>query len=99
MCPGVPNLGIELQNSRIYHRKDLDQCLDGLRRRKLSVATHKQQLAALLHFFDDLVARHAIILNPALSVRSDRYEDVEGKTPEITAAGARKLLASVDTSH
>src|SRR5918911_9888 len=79
--------------------KDVGQYLHLLRKRKLSVATRKQQLAALRHFFDDLVTRHAMILNPALSVRGDRYEAVEGKTPEITVAGARKLLTSVDTSH
>jgi site-specific recombinase XerD len=63
------------------------------------VATRKQHLAALRHFFDGLVIRHAVILNPALSVRGERYEVVEGKTPEITVEGARKLLASIDTSH
>jgi site-specific recombinase XerD len=73
--------------------------LDELRERNLSVATRKQQLAALRHFFDDLVTRHAMILNPALSVRGERYEAVEGKTPEITVAGARQLLAAIDASH
>ena len=42
------------------------------------------------------MTRHAILLNPALSVRGDRYEVMEGKTPEITVAGARELLASID---
>jgi len=78
--------------------KDVGQYLDGLRKEHTSVATRKQHLAALRHFFDALVTRHAIILNPALSVRGERYEVVEGKTPEITVQGARKLLASIDTS-
>jgi site-specific recombinase XerC len=56
-------------------------------------------LAALRHFFDGMVTRYVIALNPALSVRGERYEVVEGKTPEITVAHARKLLASIDTSH
>lgn len=47
------------------------------------MATSKQHLAAIRHFFDGLVTRHAIILNPALSVRGKRYEVAEGKTPEI----------------
>ena len=51
------------------------------------------------HFFDGLVVRHAIILNPALSVRGERYQVVEGKTPEITVAQARTLLKSLDTSR
>lgn len=75
------------------------QYLDQLRKTKLSVATCKQHLAALRHFFDGMVTRHAIILNPALSVRGERYEVVEGKTPEITVKGARTLLASINASN
>ncbi len=86
--------GFEL--ARIAPR-DVGQYLDGLRK-ETSVATRKQHLAALRHFFDGLVIRHAILLNPALSVRGERYEVVEGKTPEITVAGARQLLASLDIS-
>ena len=33
--------------------------------KKTGIATRKQHLAALRHFFDGLVTRHAIILNPA----------------------------------
>ena len=69
--------------------KDVGQYFDGLGKEDLSVATRKQHLAALRHFFDGMVIRHAIILNPALSVRGERYEVVEGKTPEITPAQAR----------
>ncbi len=75
------------------------QYLDGLRKAKLSVATCKQHLAALRHFFDGMVTRHAIVLNPALSVRGERYEVVEGKTPEITVKGARTLLASINATN
>jgi site-specific recombinase XerD len=63
------------------------------------VATRKQHLAALRHFFDSLVTRHAMLLNPALSVRGERYQVVEGKTPEITVAGARALLSSIRVSN
>jgi integrase/recombinase XerD len=75
--------------------KDVGQYMDGLRKERTSVATRKQHVAALRHFFDGLVTRHAMILNPALSVRGERYEVVEGKTPEITVKGARELLASI----
>jgi site-specific recombinase XerD len=51
------------------------------------------------HFFDGLVTHHAIALNPALSVRGERYTVMDGKTPEIHKEEARKLLASIDTSH
>jgi integrase/recombinase XerD len=64
-----------------------------------TIPTKKQHLAALRGFFDALVLRHVVILNPALSVRAERYTVVEGKTPEITIAHARALLASLDTGH
>ncbi len=79
--------------------KDVGQYLDRLEKQGLSIATRKQHLAAIRHFFDGMATRHAIILNPALSVRGERYEVVEGKTPEITVKGARALLASIDASH
>lgn len=64
-----------------------------------SIATRKMHLSALRHFFDALVMRHAIALNPALSVRGERYSAVEGKTPEIPIAEVRKLLASIDITN
>jgi site-specific recombinase XerD len=63
-----------------------------------AIATRKQHLAALRHFFDLQVQRHAIMLNPAASVRGERYRVVEGKTPEITAEQAARLLAGIDTA-
>ncbi len=63
-----------------------------------SVATRKLQLAALRAFFDALVSRNVLILNPALSVRGERYSVVEGKTPEITKDQVRRLLLSIDTT-
>lgn len=79
--------------------RDVGVYIDGLRKENTSVATRKQHLAALRHFFDSLVTRHAVILNPALSVRGERYQVVEGKTPEITVQGARTLLHSIDASN
>jgi site-specific recombinase XerD len=64
-----------------------------------ALPTKKQHLAALRHFFDQLVTRHAVVLNPAASVRGERYQVVEGKTPEITVEQARRLLRSIDTDH
>jgi site-specific recombinase XerD len=61
----------------------------------VAVPTKKLRLAALRKFFDVLVVRHVVILNPAASVRAERYAVVEGKTPEISAKQARKLLESV----
>ena len=78
--------------------KDVGQYFDGLRKQGLSVATCKQHLAGVRHFFDGMVTRHAVILNPALSVRGERYEVVEGKTPEISVKQARLLLKSMDAA-
>src|SRR4051812_24910972 len=55
--------GLEL---RRIAPKDVGQYMDGLRSEQTSVSTRKQHLAALRHYFDSLVTRHAIILNPAL---------------------------------
>jgi integrase/recombinase XerD len=75
---------------------DVARFLDGL---PVAVPTRKLHLAALRRFFDGLVLRHVLILNPALSVRCERYQVIEGKTPEITVEHARRLLNSVDVSH
>jgi integrase/recombinase XerD len=77
--------------------RDVGMYLTGLGK-STSIATRKQHLAALRHFFDGLVLRHVIILNPALSVRGERYAVVEGKTPEISIPEARTLLKSIDTT-
>jgi len=66
---------------------------------ELAIASKKQVLAGLRHFFDGMVTRHAIVLNPAASVRAERYQVIEGKTPEITVKQARTLLTSIDTSN
>jgi site-specific recombinase XerD len=65
---------------------------------ELATPTKKLRLAALRRFFNLLVVRHVVILNPAASVRAERYSTVEGKTPEIGAAQARDLLKSIDAS-
>ncbi|HLJ97970.1 MAG TPA: site-specific integrase [Gemmataceae bacterium] len=45
-----------------------------------SPAKRKLHLAALRAFFDALVIRDVIGLNPAASVRGERYQVIEGKT-------------------
>ena len=62
-------------------------------------ATKKLHLSAIRHFFDTLVTRHVIMLNPAHSVRGERLQVVEGKTPEITVPQARRLMRSLNTTH
>jgi site-specific recombinase XerD len=55
--------GLEL---RAITPRAVGQYMDVLRKQNTSVATRKQHLAALRHFFDNLVTRHAMVLNPAL---------------------------------
>ncbi len=64
-----------------------------------SVPTKKVHLAALRAFLDLLVNRHLLMLNPAASVRGERYSVVEGKTPAISREHARTVLASIDTTR
>jgi integrase/recombinase XerD len=60
-----------------------------------SIPTKKLELAALRAFFDVLVNRHVLAFNPAATVRGERYQAVEGKTPEISVEQARTLIASI----
>ena len=66
---------------------------------RLSVPTKKLHLAALRRFFDRLVNRHACVINPAATVKAERYAVVEGKTPQIDPAQVRTLLKSIDVSN
>ena len=64
-----------------------------------SAPTRNQALAALRHFFDALVQRHAVVLNPFASVRGTKYSVTEGRTAELAIEQARKLFKSIDISH
>jgi len=60
-------------------------------------AKKKGTLAALRKYFRLLVERHICIVNPAAEAETERYDVVEGKTPEITDKQFRSLLAAIDT--
>jgi integrase/recombinase XerD len=47
-----------------------------------SPAEPNLHLSALRGFFDRLVQRHVVILNPAASVKGVKDQVIEGKTPE-----------------
>jgi integrase/recombinase XerD len=64
-----------------------------------SPAKRNLHLSALRGFFDRLVNRHVVILNPAASVKGVKEQVLEGKTPEITIEQARTLLASITLSR
>ena len=65
----------------------------------VAVPTKKLHLAALRKFFDRLVNRHVIVINPAATVRAERYSVVEGKTPEIQRKQAETLIKSIETTY
>lgn len=73
--------------------RDVGEYLDQM---PYAAATKKLHLAALRHFFDVLVNRHVVLLNPAASVRGPRLQVFEGKTPDIGVKQARKLLHSIN---
>jgi len=64
----------------------------------LAVPTTKLHLAALRKFFDRLVNRHVIVINPVATVRAERYSVVEGKTQGIKPDQVARLLTSIDIS-
>jgi site-specific recombinase XerD len=64
-----------------------------------SPAKWNQNLAALRGFFDKLVLRHVVAINPAASVKGVKEQVIEGKTPEITIDQARTLLRSIAISE
>lgn len=64
-----------------------------------SKPTQKLHLAAIRQFFDRLVLRHAVILNPAASVRGPKHQVAGGKTPAISPEQARQVLHSLDLSN
>ncbi|HKQ48576.1 MAG TPA: tyrosine-type recombinase/integrase [Phycisphaerae bacterium] len=66
--------------------------------RPASKPTRKLHLAAIRKFFDTLVQRHAVAINPASTVRGPVVRNVTGKTPATDPAQARTLLHSIDTS-
>ena len=63
-----------------------------------SAPTVKQHLAAIRMLFNWLVTGHVVRINPGWSVRGPRHVVKKGKTPVLTAAEARQLLDSIDTS-
>jgi len=63
-----------------------------------AAATVKQNLAALRQLFDWLVVGQVMRSNPAGAVRGPKQIIKTGKTPVLTAAEARGLLDSIDSS-
>ncbi len=66
---------------------------------KRQAPTVKQHLAAIRMLFDWLVTGHVVAVNPAWSVKGPKHVVKKGKTPVLTAAEARQLLDSIDTTE
>ena len=62
-----------------------------------SVPTVKQHLAAIRMPGDWLVVNQVLPVNPAAAVRGPKHVVSKGATPVLSAAEARKLLATIDT--
>ena len=71
--------------------------VEGLQGR-LAAPSIKLYLAAIRMLFDWLVVGHALVTNPASSVRGPKHSVRKGKTPVLTAEEARVLLDSIDPS-
>src|ERR1700691_5559006 len=65
---------------------------------KFEKPTIKQHLAAIRMLFDYLVVGQILAINPAHAVRGPKHSVKRGKTPVLSAAQARELLDSIDTS-
>src|SRR6202167_3719903 len=65
---------------------------------KFEKPTIKQHLAAIRMLFDYLVVGQILAINPAHAVRGPKHSVKRGKTPVLSAAQARQLLDSIDTS-
>ncbi len=77
--------------------RDISSYLDSL---VLAAPSKKLHRAALNHFFDFQVKRHAVVLNPVSSVRNEKHSvDEDGRTPEISVKDAKKLFGSIDISN
>ena len=63
-----------------------------------SAPTVKLHLAAIRVCLDWLVSGGALDVNPAWSVRGPKHVVKKGKTPVLSAAQARELLDSIDTT-
>ncbi len=64
-----------------------------------SPAKRNLALSAIRGFFDRLVTRHVVVLNPAASVRGVKDKVIEGKTPLITLQQDRTLMAAIEVTR
>ena len=87
--------GLGLDRIESYHVSAYVESLMAFR----SKSTVKQSLAAIRMLFDWLVVGQVVSRNSAHAVRGPKLVVMTGSTPVLDEADARRLLASIDTSH
>ncbi len=92
VTPGIVSDYLKRLQAQVKTRRNAPE-----RFKPASKPTKKLHLAGIRKFFDKLVERHAVVLNPALSVRGPKHSMTEGKTPALTVKQAREVLAGIDT--
>ncbi len=89
--------GLSLQQIAPWHVSEHIKTLTNLRNGKeAATRTRKLHLTAIREFFNVQVVRHAVVLNPALSVKSPRLKQREGATPAIAPDHVKHLFAAID---
>jgi len=89
--------GLSLSQIAPWHVSQHIKTLTNLRNGKpVAVRTKKLHLAGIRQFFDVQVVRHAVSLNPALSVKSPRLDESEGATPAIAPQDVKRVFAAID---
>lgn len=89
-----PNGITELAKIEPFHVNAYLKSMEG----RFQKPTIKQHLAAVRMLFDYLILGQIIAINPAHAVTGPKHVIKRGKTPVLTAAEARQLLDSIDTS-
>jgi len=79
---------------RLITRAHVIAYRDELTQRKLAGATIRRKLAALSSLYEYLGDRNAVPVNPVKGVARPKVETYEGKTPAISDAQVRALLAA-----
>ncbi len=79
---------------RLITRAHVIAYRDELAQRKLAGATLRRKLAALSSLYEYLCDRNAVPVNPVKGVTRPKVETYEGKTPAISDAQVRALLAA-----
>jgi len=65
----------------------------------LQLSSKKQIVSALRHFFDFQVNRHAMLINPASSIRLERMVYRSGKTKALKPEVSKRIISSIEINN